>query len=119
MFMKFFLLTVLLLLALQIKAQDFVPYMDGVPVMNAFYISADDIMIFDKPQGRVAEITLWCQTDCPEKIAIKSFYSETLQKLGLLRISNEKYQIKNTILTIDISNQTPKSDTIIVLRING
>ena len=63
--MKILFLFALLLMTTPLKAQEFAPYMDGVPVMPQFFISPDDIMVFDKPQGRVAEITLWCQENCP------------------------------------------------------
>lgn len=59
-----------------------VPYTDGIPLMNGFNITEDDIVIFDKPEGRIVEVIAWCDTNCAPSTQIKEYYQKTLSSMG-------------------------------------
>ena len=105
--------------ALPVRADNFVPYTDNVPVMDGFSVSTDDILVFDKPEGRVSEVMLWCHQPCPAPAEIYAFYSGTLQKLGWVKRTNQVYQNDQTNLSIQASQDQNKSDTVIIIRTNG
>lgn len=113
-------LAVCLILSSTLRASEaMVPYFDGVPVMPGFTAAADEALIFDKPEGRVIEITAWCDADCPPPQDIKSYYKNALTGLGWhLRPGGEFAKDQDTV-HMEILQDERERTTIIVFRSNG
>ena len=118
--MKFITALLILMIApLSVWAQNTLPYFDGVAIMDGFNVSDEDIMVFDKPEGRVIEISLWCTTSCPSEQAIRHYYTENLMTMGWQSAQNGGYVNNNTHLTLDILSDKSTGGTIILFRSNG
>jgi hypothetical protein len=81
-----------------VTAQNTMPYLDGVPVMNNFALSDDDVLVFDKPEGRVIDITTWCATNCPTDKVIDTFYMSTLNRLGWTMTAPRQFSNNQTLI---------------------
>lgn len=118
--MRFVFLTVLCLLTpLAAKADDFIPYMDSVPLMQGFTASAADALVFDKPEGRVVEIDIWCDTQCPDRPAIAHYYTDALRTLGWQQAAPLEFTKNNERIQIDIFGAEDGTQKIIRFRSNG
>jgi hypothetical protein len=80
--MKFLLILLFgLSLTIQASAQT-IPYFDSVPAMNGFTVMSDDILIFDKPEGQIVEVSLFCEEKCPNDGVIYDYYRAVFKNLG-------------------------------------
>lgn len=82
--MKYFFILLLTLSFLSIaKANEQnIPYMEGIPVLNGFSVIHDDILIFDKPEGQIIEVSIWCDNNCPSGHDAYLKYRKIFQNLG-------------------------------------
>jgi hypothetical protein len=117
--MKFIYTLILCLIAFPVTAQNTMPYLDGVPVMNNFALSDDDVLVFDKPEGRVIDITTWCATNCPTDKVIDTFYMSTLNRLGWTMTAPRQFSNNQTLIQYDIVRDTSENSVIILFRSNG
>ena len=101
------------------KADDFIPYMDSVPLMQGFTASAEDALIFDKPEGRLVEIDIWCESNCPDNAAITDYYADGLRILGWARTGNLEFTKNDERIQIDIFSAEGGVQKIIRFRSNG
>jgi hypothetical protein len=77
-----FLFILFLLVAPSVFAQDTIPYLDNVPVLDGLTVMHDDILVFDKPEGQFVEVSLWCEGDCNNPHQIYVEYRKIFQNLG-------------------------------------
>lgn len=96
-----------------------IPYFDSIPLMNGFHTSQDDVMIFDKPEGRIIEAFIWCETECPSIDAIQSYYKQSLISLGWASTSGTKFRKKGHTLSFDIQHDPTGASTVILFQSNG
>lgn len=101
------------------KAGDFIPYLDSVPLMDGFTASADNALIFDKPEGRVIEIDLWCEAACPNDAAITHYYADALGMLGWIKADSGEFIKNNERIQIEIFSAEDGVQKIIRFRSNG
>ena len=59
-----------------------IPYMNGVPVLKGFTVMQDDILVFDKPEGQIVQISLWCASNCPSAHETNVAYRKIFENLG-------------------------------------
>ncbi len=67
---------------MMVHAQDTIPYMDGIPVLDGLSVMEDTILVFDKPEGQIIEVSLWCETACNNPHDIYAQYRKIFQNLG-------------------------------------
>lgn len=79
-----FLLIILFLFTISppILAQETIPYMDNIPVLDGLTVMHDDILVFDKPEGQFTEVSLWCNDNCQNPHSIYAQYRKIFQNLG-------------------------------------
>lgn len=77
-----FLFILFLMMSSQVQAQDTIPYLGNIPVLDGLTVMSDDILVFDKPEGQFIEVSLWCENNCnnPHKIYVE--YRKIFQNLG-------------------------------------
>ena len=73
------------------QAETPIPYFSGIPVMSGFEIIPDSILVFDKPQGQIAQVSLICDHACPTLKAVQSYYDGVLGALGWGRTKISPY----------------------------
>lgn len=119
--MRFVFITVLALLAFlpPARAGTFVPYLDGVPVMPGFAASTDGALIFDKPEGRVIEVDIWCAQTCPADAAIAAYYIKALETLGWRQKEKLIFNKGGEHLVIELYGHAKSPQKIIRFRSNG
>jgi len=102
--MRFILLVTLFIFSVPVlvKANDFVPYLNSVPLMHGFTVSAEEALIFDKPEGRFVEIDIWCEHHCPDNTTITDYYADVLSTLGWIHSKPLKFMKNNEWIQIDI-----------------
>ena len=107
----------LILLSISISANaqtNIIPYMDGVPTMNGFEIMEDSLVIFDKPEGQITEISLICHKDCPSQLQASEFYKNTLSNLGWISINTNQYQKEQRQINFNYSYSKDINSPIII-----
>ncbi len=80
-FMRF-LLFLLFLTASPAFAQNTIPYLGNIPVLDGLTVMSDDILVFDKPEGQFIEVSLWCENNCNNPHKIYAEYRKIFQNLG-------------------------------------
>ena len=93
-----------------------IPYFDGIPVMPNFEIIDDGLILFDKPEGQIAEAALICRNQCPNETDIKNYYATALPQLGWTSLNETKTRFikQDKKLNFSISN-TSDSDAFVIL----
>ena len=118
--MKIFTLIAFLFFSQVAHAQNVsIPYLDGVPLMEGFQTSPEDVMMFDKPEGRIVEITSWCQTQCPDTKSIEDFYTKAFTALGWKQEKNHVFTHDGEKTTYEILIDSDTKNTIILFHSNG
>jgi len=82
------------------------PYFNGLAVMNGFSIVDNSIMVFDKPQGQIVEISIICDHNCPNDGEIMRFYRDALMNLGWSHRKIGYFYKNSEELSIAIQNET-------------
>ena len=102
------------LLAGAVWAQDaaFVPGVEDLPLMTGLTASADDLVVFDKPEGRIVEARA---TGRITLAAIAEFYVRTLPQLGWRRDGGLSFSREDEQL--DIVIETSGGTSIVLFRI--
>jgi hypothetical protein len=114
--MKFILpLLFFLFFSFPVNAQN-IPYLDGVPLLEGFVVSNDDILVFDKPEGRIVEVIAWCDTNCPSMDQTYKYYETTLTSLGWSAFDVSSYQKGSNTLTLDYKRDDQSHQTILIFR---
>ena len=83
-------------------AQNFVPGLEDIPVMNGLHIMPGSGHVFDSPAGRLVESHTRGNTT---RSKVEAFYAETLLALGWQRVSVGKYRRENEFLTVTTSGE--------------
>lgn len=117
--MRFILTLLICVLSIPALAQNTLPYLDGVPIMQGFSLSDDDVIMFDKPQGRVVDITIWCTKTCPTNNDIDAFYNQSMGKLGWNQNAPRAYTHNRTNLNYNIIRGDHDNSVIILFQSNG
>jgi len=102
-----------------VMAQNTLPYLDGVPIMSGFALSNDDVIVFDKPQGRVIDLTVWCSANCPSTKEIEVFYMDTMNRLGWNTIKDHEFTNEGATLNYNIMRDKNSDSVIILFQSNG
>lgn len=113
------LLIVAMFFAFPAKGEEFIPYLDSVPLMQGFNASTETALIFDKPEGRVIEVDAWCDLDCPDQKTIEEYYAHAMKILGWTALERNSYIKETETLVIEIYSQTQNEKKIIRFRSNG
>ncbi len=71
--------------------------LNDVPLMPGLYEMIDEAVVFDKPEGRIAESAAASETLAQQEI--DAFYSRTLPQLGWRRIAPQTYIRQGEALT--------------------
>jgi hypothetical protein len=80
----------------------FLPGTEDVPLMPGLRASAKDVVLFDKPQGRIVE------TSASGKVsreAVLSFYRESLPQLGWSRADERHFLRDGERLSLDFDGK--------------
>lgn len=91
-----------------------VPYLDSVPVMNGFTVMHDDILVFDKPEGQIIEVSLYCENNCPKDAEIYNYYRTVFINLGWQADDVMGFYKSNTAITMELQKSTENADIVIV-----
>ena len=111
----FILLAVLFLMPLKAKAQEStIPYLDGVPVMRGFTVMEESILLFDKPEGQIAEVSLFCETGCPQKEAVYTYYNDVLKGLGWASDGANHFFSESKYIRIEYSKADDLTSSVIL-----
>lgn len=70
-------------------APQFFRSLNDVPLMPGLYEMADEAVMFDKPEGRIAESAAYSQS--LDRDAIRDFYRNTLPQLGWRHIGRDAF----------------------------
>ncbi len=97
-------------IAAGVRAQDFVPGFEDVPILEGLTVVPDAGHVFDSPAGRLVESHASGQVTADE---VRVFYRETLAALGWHAIRDDTYARNDEILTIEI--QGPAADKTITV----
>lgn len=92
------------------------PYFEGVPLLDGFEVSDGDVLIFDKPEGRIVEIMVWCEDTCPSPEKISRYYKEALLPLGWISSKNNHFVKERSKLSFSVQKEMNTDQTIIVFR---
>lgn len=76
-----FCLSVLLVLPLAVQAEAYLSSIDDLPLAHGVVELADGAMIFDKPEGRIVQVTA-LRGGASTPALIRQFYMNTLPNLG-------------------------------------
>lgn len=85
------------------QGQRFFQALNDVPLMPGLYEMLEDSVVFDKPEGRIAE-----SAAATEKLAgeeIRHYYRETLPQLGWDPAGGDTFTRAGESLTLRIENQ--------------
>jgi len=100
-----FLIPVALLIAAlgaaPVRAQQFVPGTEDVPLMRELAPVKDSDLVFDKPEGRIIEASARGKVT---KSAVRSFYASTLPQLGW-KASGESWTRDTETLHLDFGGR--------------
>lgn len=80
----------------------FLPGTADVPLAPGLTASADDILVFDNPSGRIVQVTA---TGTAEPDTILTFYADTLPQLGWVKGTDSTWSRQGEILVISIDRQ--------------
>ena len=80
-----------------IAASDFVPGINGLPLIPGFAVIPQTQVVFNTPAGRIVEVSLSGELS-PSKVL--SFYQETLPQLGWSPVSKYKFIREGEILKL-------------------
>ena len=113
--MRLILLFILCLLPLAAKAQsETVPYLDGVPVINGFHVMGDSLMVFDKPEGQITEVSLICQKECPSMDNVYGYYNNAFRSLGWTSDTNNIFYKDKKRVRVDYSSDSEIDTPVII-----
>ena len=87
-------------------AQDYVPGIEDVPLMQGLHVVDGEGMVFDAPEGRVVEI--YAQGTVPVADII-GFYQQNLPQLGWRQRSHLNFVRQNETLTLELDQQEGES----------
>ena len=107
-----FFLIVCLFISLPAMAQsNTIPFFDSTPVMPGFRQMHDSLMVFDKPEGKIAEISLICDMRCPSPQQVSAFYRYHLVALGwkTTSVNNFHKETQQLSITYSVSDDTTPS----------
>lgn len=99
------------------QAQQYIKIFNAVPLMDNLYEVRDSALVFDKPNGRIAEIIYFSDSLLLDDV--KSYYTEVLPQLGWV-ISNSNsddrliFNREQEVMTILAS----KRDSELVVKFN-
>jgi hypothetical protein len=109
----FLLVTILLLAAVApgsvapARAEEFVPGIADLPIMPGLNVQDDDVMVFDKPDGRIVQAAATGSTQAPE--AVLRFYDATLPQLGWHASAPGHFAREGEDLTIQASQEAGRT----------
>jgi len=104
MLRRFWIPVALLIAALgaaPVRAQQFVPGTEDVPLMRELAPVKDSDLVFDKPEGRIIEASARGKVT---KSAVRSFYASTLPQLGW-KASGESWTRDTETLHLDFGGR--------------
>jgi hypothetical protein len=109
-------LVVLFLLAVSPALADYSEAIEDLPLMPGMVEKKDDVLIFDKPDGRIVETSI--ETDAPPA-EVKKFYEESLPPLGWHTLSLSLYAREDETLKIKIERKDETTLVRFVLKPKG
>jgi len=86
-----------------VHADAFVPGLDDVPLMTGFDTDESAGIVFETPEGRIAEATVSGRASRAEAL---SFYETTLPQLGWQPSGNGSFQREQETLTIEMTQES-------------
>jgi len=108
------LFALIILLTMPAHAQT-IPYMDGIPAMANFTVIDDAIMVFDKPEGQITEISLICTNNCPTANSIQKYYQGIFETQGWNPQTNSRFLKGNQIISMDIQKGNNNDQSIVII----
>lgn len=92
-----------------VHADAFVPGLDDVPLMAGFETDESAGIVFETPEGRIAEATVSGQASRTE---VLKFYETTLPQLGWQPSGDGSFQREQETLTIEMTQENNNLLTI-------
>jgi len=89
--------------ASRVQEQQFFESLQDVPLMPGLYEMPEESVVFDKPDGRIAESAAASQELRGEEIL--AFYSHTLPQMGWDRTGEGAYVREGEVLTMNVENR--------------
>jgi hypothetical protein len=81
----------------------FLQNMNDIPLMPGLYEVPEEGVVFDKPEGRIAEAE--AATDTIQAVEINEFYSKSLPQLGWAQAGPDSYTRQGEMLRITITEK--------------
>lgn len=89
--------------ASRVQEQQFFESLNDVPLMPGLYEMLEESVVFDKPEGRIAESAAASQELALEDI--RAFYSRTLPQMGWVRAADGTFVRDEESLTMNVENR--------------
>lgn len=82
----------------------FFQYLNDIPLMDGLYESTEDVLIFEKAEGRIIKTTALSENLTSD--AISGFYRSLLPQLGWTETGHNTYQRQTEKLSIQFEKDT-------------
>jgi len=94
------------LISFSAYAADYSSIIEDLPLMQNMQELTDDSVSFDKPAGRIVQLTTITSASIPE---ISKFYKQSLPPLGWEQKSKNTFARENEVMKIEIKNSGSKN----------
>lgn len=97
-----------------VHAQETIPYMNNIPVLDGLQVMHNDILIFDKPSGQFVEVPLWCEKSCANPHKIYQRYRKIFQNLGWHADDTMGFYKNGHNIYMELQQNSPNDPSLIV-----